>query len=70
MVRLKSEAIELNYNQEYKVRVHCFGGFLMFFLDGKFMFTVSDLEFKTGKIGVVALGGTSKFDNVVVWNEG
>ena len=68
-VRLKSGAIELNYNQKYKVRVHCFEGFLMFFLDGTFMFTVSDLGFREGKIGVVIFGGKARFDDITVWGQ-
>jgi len=33
------------------------------------MFTVSDLSFKEGKIGVVALGGKATFDDVTMWGE-
>jgi hypothetical protein len=38
----------------------------VFFLDGKFMFTVSDLTSKKGKIGLYA-DGKREFDNLKVW---
>ena len=41
----------------------------MLFLDGAYVFTVSDLAFKTGKIGLAAFGGKAEFDNVSVWSD-
>jgi len=67
--RLKQTDYALNINQQYRVRVHCFGGFLMLFLDGAYMFTVSDLGFKIGKIGAIVFGGKAAFDNITVWGE-
>ena len=47
----------------------CFGGFIILFLDGAYIFTVSDLAFKTGEIGLAAFGGKAEFDNVSVWSD-
>ena len=67
-LRLESVEANLQLNQEYVIRAHCFGSYLMLFLDGGFMFTVNDSSFKTGKIGCEALGGTAYFDNVEVYS--
>jgi len=67
-MRLESVEANLQLNQEYTVRIHCFGSYLMLFLDGSFMFTVNDSSFKNGMLGCEALGGTVYFDDVEVYS--
>jgi len=65
--RLAYTERNLEYNTEYTVRVHCFDSYIIVFLDGEYVFTVSDLSFLTGQIGLEAIGGKSSFDDVTVW---
>jgi len=67
--RLKETPYNISLNQQYRIRVHCFGGFLILFLDGAYMFTVSDLGFKKGKIGATVFEGKAAFDSITVWGE-
>jgi len=52
--RLQEAAYDLSLSQQYNIRVHYFRGYLMFFLDGAYMFMASNIGFKSRKIGAVA----------------
>ena len=66
--RLGEYETYLEADRKYVVRVHSFGGFIMVFLDGGYLFTVSDAAFKQGQIGLMALGGRAWFDDVEAWS--
>jgi len=65
--RIKKVDYHVDVGAEYTVRAHCFGSFVMVFLNGEYLFTVSDLNIKKGQIGAVVLGGKARFDDFTVW---
>ena len=65
--RIKGAEYHLDVGAQCTVRAHCFGSYVFVFLNGEYLFTISDLNIKRGQIGTMVFNGQAKFDDITLW---
>jgi len=61
--------MNIETDTDYEIRVHCFSHFILCFVGGNFIFSLSEAEILEGQIGLRSEDGTAFFDDVDIWTE-